>query len=120
MGAGPRLGLSPSPRLLALSPCDHTKNLVHAFLCNSWTLFHPTLGATSARHAHDPFYALTTWPHGPMRPTPPTLGAQDPLTVRNFGTNFGMHMCVGFRHGKCPEARLDTQRCILVNQRQQA
>jgi hypothetical protein len=41
----------------------------------------------------------------PMRPTPPSLGALIPLTVRHFGTNFGMHAGAGFWHGKRPEAR---------------
>jgi hypothetical protein len=51
------------------------------------------------------FGARGTWPHGPMRPTPPFLGAVIPLTVQHFGTDFGRHACAEFRHEKFLEAR---------------
>jgi hypothetical protein len=46
-----------------------------------------------------------TWPHGPMRPTPPSSGALVPLTVRQFGTNYGTRVGADFRHQKRLEAR---------------
>jgi hypothetical protein len=50
------------------------------------------------------------WPHGPHAPN--TSGIWGHFVEMNVGA--------GFRHGKCPEARLLTHKCVLANQRQQA
>ena len=58
------------------------------------------MSSRSSTQEQVPFIARGTWPHGPMRPTPPTWGALFPLTVRRFGPNCGTHTWADFMHGK--------------------
>jgi hypothetical protein len=44
-----------------------------------------------------------------MHPTPLPFKALSLLTVKKFGMNCGNGVCVGSRHRKFPEAKLDTQ-----------
>jgi len=44
------------------------------------------------------------WPHGPMRPTPPFLGALFRVTVRQISAICGTRVGAGFCDGKRPEA----------------
>jgi hypothetical protein len=63
---------------------------------------------------------VKTWSHGLICPRFWWLGVGFALTVRQFHPFFGYTPVLGFSTSLRACARLDVQRCVLANQRQQA
>jgi hypothetical protein len=103
------VGLSPSPRFYHSFPCDHTTRIMVRMVFQMVSALCPTLviPQESCNEGLILHWDVAIWPPCAQHLR---LWGLSSLTVRKFGMNFvEMHMCAGFRHGKCPEARLLTQ-----------
>jgi hypothetical protein len=63
-----------------------------------------------------PFGVRGTWPHGPMRPTPPSSGALISLTVRQIGAFCGTRVCWVYAHENAQDLGSLSHRCRMANQ----